>query len=84
VSPESLVGGRTHFDNLNGLLELDNHTTHIRQLRIVSNTLSATGSFDATRDGQLSGNINAEIKMRPGNTALVIYGKVGEQKLRAR
>ena len=83
LSRENLVGGRTHFDDLIGLVEFENHTCRFRQLKIVSGMLSANASFDVSPGNQLSGNINAEIKMRAGNNLLTLYGTAAEPKLRA-
>jgi len=83
MSRENLVGGRTRYDDLIGLVILDNHILHLHQLRIASSTLSATGSFDISASNQLSGNFNAEIKMRDGNNPLTLYGTLVEPKLRA-
>ena len=83
LSRENLVGGRTHFDDMIGLVQLDNHVLHFRQLKIVSGMLSASGSFDVSSSNQLSGNFNAEIKMRAGNNPLTLYGTLAEPKLRA-
>jgi hypothetical protein len=45
--------------------------------------LNAGGSFDVSPGNQLSGNFNAEIKMRAGNNLLTLYGTLAEPKLRA-
>jgi hypothetical protein len=66
-----------------GLVQLDNHVLHFRQLKIVSGMLSANGMFDVSTANQLSGNFNAEIKMRAGNNPLILYGTPVEPKLRA-
>lgn len=83
LSRENLVGGRTHFDDMIGQVQFANHALHFRQVKIVSGMLSANGSFDVSSSNQLSGNLNAEIKMRSGNNQLTLYGTLAEQKLRA-
>jgi hypothetical protein len=83
LSRDHLVGGRTRFDDLIGTVQMENHAVHIRQLKIISNMLSANGSFDVSSNGQLSGNLNAEIKMRAGNNQLTLFGSTVEPKLRA-
>ncbi|MDP1590463.1 MAG: hypothetical protein Q8M07_22105, partial [Prosthecobacter sp.] len=40
-SREHVLGGRTHFDDLIGTVQVENHITHYRQIRIVSGMLSA-------------------------------------------
>lgn len=83
LSRENLVGGRTRFDDLIGTVHVENGASDFRQLKIVSSMLSANGSFDVTPTGQLSGNLNAEIKMRAGNNQLTLFGTLAEPKLRA-
>ena len=83
-SHEHLAGGRTHFDELTGAIQLENHNRHFRQIKITSGMLSASGSFDVTANNQLSGSFNSEIKMRGGNNPLVLSGTLTEPKLVAR
>lgn len=83
LSREHMVGGRTHFEDMIGTVQLENHTQHYRQLRIISGMLNASGSFDVAPGNQLSGNFNAEIKMRSGNNQLTLFGTLAEPKLRA-
>ena len=83
MSRENLVGGRTRYDDLIGLVVLDNHVLHLRQLRIASGALSASGAFDVLPSNQISGNFNAEIKLRDGNNPLTLFGTLAEPKLRA-
>ncbi len=83
LSREHMVGGRTHFDDLIGLVQFDNGVTRFRQVKIASNTMSASGQFDVSSGNQLGGNFNTEIKMRSGNTALTLFGSITEPKLRA-
>ncbi|MDO8990793.1 MAG: hypothetical protein Q7U91_14305 [Sideroxyarcus sp.] len=83
LSREHMVGGRTHFDDLIGLVQFDNHITRFRQVRVASNMLSASGTFDVSATNQLGGKFGAEIKMRTGNNALTLFGTVTEPKLRA-
>ena len=83
MSRENMVGGRTHFDDLIGLVQLDNHVAHFRQMKILSGMLSASGMFDVSAGNQIAGNFNAEIKMRPGNNTMTLFGTLAEPKLRA-
>jgi hypothetical protein len=83
LSREHMVGGRTHFDDMIGVVQVENHASHFRQLRIVSGMLSANGSFDVSPTQQLSGRFNAEIKMRAGDNQLTLFGMLAEPKLRA-
>jgi hypothetical protein len=82
-SREHLLGGRTHFDDLIGTVQVENHVTHYRQIRIVSGMLSARGAFDVTQDKRIGGSFNAEIKMREGDSQLTLFGTLREPKLRA-
>ncbi|TNC96025.1 MAG: hypothetical protein FD121_1208 [Gallionellaceae bacterium] len=83
-SREHLPGGRTHFDVLTGAVQLENHVKRFRQVKITSGMLNATGSFEMSATGQLSGSFGAEIKMRAGNNALGLSGTLNEPKLVAR
>jgi uncharacterized protein involved in outer membrane biogenesis len=83
-SHEHLPGGRTHFDVLTGAVQLENHIRRFRQVKISSGMLNATGSFEISATGQLSGNFNSEIKMRAGNNALGLSGTLNEPKLTVR
>jgi hypothetical protein len=66
-----------------GQVQLEKHVVHVRQLKIISGMLNANGSFDVSPGNQLSGVLNAEIKLRSGNNPLTLYGNLAEQKLRA-
>jgi hypothetical protein len=83
LSRDNLVGGRTHFDEMSGHVQFENTTTRFRQMKITSEMLNSGGSFDVSSNGQLSGNFNAEIKMRAGSSQLILYGTITEPKLRA-
>ena len=83
LSRDNLVGGRTHFDDMIGQVQLEKHAVHVRQLKIISGMLNANGSFDVSPGNQLSGVLNAEIKLRSGSNPLTLYGSLTEQKLRA-
>ncbi|HCS76418.1 MAG TPA: hypothetical protein DIW05_01360, partial [Syntrophaceae bacterium] len=84
LSREHLVGGRTHFDQLNGSIVLENHALRLRQIKISSGMLNASGSLEISGDGHLSGSFGSEIKMRAGNNPLALSGTLKEPKLQAR
>lgn len=84
ASHEHLVGGRTHFDELNGSFVAEAGRVHFRSLRITSGMLKASGTFEVAVDDGLKGAFNSEIKMRSGNNPLVLSGSLSEPKLRAR
>ncbi|MDD4912230.1 MAG: hypothetical protein PHP57_08030 [Sideroxydans sp.] len=79
-----LLGGRTHFDEFTGTLQIENHHQRYRQLKIASGMLSASGSMDVAPNDQLSGSLNAEIKMRAGSSALALSGTSVEPRLQAK
>ncbi|MBU1214852.1 MAG: hypothetical protein KKA63_06390 [Gammaproteobacteria bacterium] len=84
VSHEHLVGGRTHFDELNGSFVAEDGYIRFRSVRIVSGMLKASGTFEAAADGRLTGAFNSEIKMRSGNNPLSLSGSLAEPRLLAR
>ncbi len=84
ASHEHLVGGRTHFDEMNGSFVAEGGHVRFRSVRITSGMLKAFGTFESAADGQLSGAFNSEIKMRSGNNPLTLSGSLTEPKLRAR
>ncbi|MFH2134906.1 MAG: AsmA-like C-terminal region-containing protein [Pseudomonadota bacterium] len=84
ASHEHLVGGRTHFDELNGSFVAENGQVHFRSVRITSGMLKASGTFEVSADEGLKGVFNSEIKMRSGNNPLALSGSISEPRLRAR
>lgn len=84
ASHEHLVGGRTHFDELNGSFVAEDGQVRFRSVRITSRMLKASGTLNATTGGQLSGEFNAEIKMRSGTSLLSLSGTLSEPRLQAR
>jgi hypothetical protein len=75
-------GGRTHFDELSGTLQVENNSQHLRQIRISSGAMSANGSLDVSSGGQLSGQLSVDLKMRPGNAPLALSGTLADPILR--
>lgn len=80
-SRESLPGGRTHFDELSGELSYANESYQFRQLKLNDNVVKAFGSLTARRQ-ELSGNISADLTMRPGAVALQVGGTTESPSLR--
>ena len=78
----SMAGGRTHFDELSGTLQLENNNRHLRQLKISSGCMSASGSVDVSPDGQLSGRLSVDLKMRAGSMPLALSGTPAQPILR--
>ena len=58
---DGVRGGNTKFDVLAGSLRVANNRYSFQQVRLSSGPMSASGSFDVTPDGDLSGRISAEI-----------------------
>ena len=84
LSREHMVGGRTHFDDMIGVVQVEDHESRFRQVKIVSgNMLSANGSFEVSPAKPLSGSFQAQIKMRTGENQLTLFGTLAEPKLRA-
>lgn len=79
---QGMAGGRTHFDELSGTLQLENNSRHLRQLKISSGAMSANGSVDVSPGGQLSGRLSVDLKMRAGSAALALSGTLTEPVLR--
>ncbi|MBI1173744.1 MAG: hypothetical protein GC139_00585 [Sideroxydans sp.] len=76
-------GGRTHFDELSGRLQLENGIQRYRQLRLAAGVLSASGYLDIDTSRELNGHFLADLKVRAGSVPLLLTGKVGEPVLRA-
>lgn len=82
ANQQSMTGGRTHFDEMNGTLQVENDNTHLRQIRISSGAMSTSGSVDVGSGGQLSGRLSVNLKMRPGSAPLTLSGTLAEPVLR--
>ena len=82
-SRSGAAGGRTHFDELSGLLQADSSGQHLRQIKISAGVMSANGSVDVSPGGQLSGRLNVDLKMRAGlgSVPLSLSGQVGKPAL---
>ena len=82
TNQQGMSGGRTHFDELSGTLQIENNSQHLRQLKISSGVMSALGSVDVSPGGQLSGRLSVDLKMRAGSAPLVLSGTLAEPLLR--
>lgn len=67
-------GGRTHFDELSGVLQSDRSGQHFRQLKISTGVMKANGTVDIGPGKELSGRLSADLKMRAGSVPLVLSG----------
>ncbi len=72
--------GRTHFDELSGVLQIDNNRQHLRQIKISSAVMSANGYVDVAANKQLSGRLNVDLKLRAdlGSVPLELSGILTE------
>ena len=73
-------GGRTHFDELSGTLQVENDSQHLRQLEISTQIMKANGSVDVSPGGQLSGQLTINLKMRSGSSSVILSGTLAEPK----
>jgi len=70
--------GRTHFDVATGIFQVNGRGQHIHQLHLTSGMLNANGSFDASANGQLSGQLSLELKARGGLSQLSLSGTLND------
>ncbi|CAH1904591.1 hypothetical protein NTGHW29_330008 [Candidatus Nitrotoga sp. HW29] len=77
---KGVSSGRTHFDELSGVLEIDNNKQHLRQIKISTGVMSANGYVDVAASKQLSGRLNVDLKIRAdlGSVPLVLSGTLAE------
>ena len=61
-------GGKTRFDELSGLLSVDGNGYHLRELKVSSGAVHATGRLDISPQLQLNGLLDTDLK---GTAALV-------------
>ncbi len=78
---QGMSGGRTHFDELSGTLQVENNSQHLRQIKISAGVMSANGSVDVSPDKELSGRLSIDLKMRAGSTPLILSGTLTEPVL---
>jgi hypothetical protein len=83
-SSKNLPGGRTHFDELSGVLSYADDAYHFSQIKMSAGVLNATGTLDIVKQ-QLSGRILADMAMRAGTGAVVLQvgGTADNPTLRA-
>lgn len=56
-------GGETRFDQLSGRLVMERGSYHFTQLKVASGALAADGNVSISRTKELSGRINAQVKV---------------------
>ena len=77
---KGVSSGRTHFDELSGVLQIDNNRKHLRQIKISAGVMSANGYVDVAANKQISGRLNVDLKIRAdlGSVPLVLSGTLTE------
>jgi hypothetical protein len=64
---KQVLGGVTHFEELNGTLLVDATGQHVKQIRVSAGAMSMVGAAEATPDGKLSGQLLVDLnKVRAG------------------
>lgn len=63
-------GGETRFDQLSGHLVMDHGGYRFTQLKVASGALAAQGNVSVSRSKELSGRINAQIKLAATNATV--------------
>jgi uncharacterized protein involved in outer membrane biogenesis len=70
IGKEGSKGGETRFDQLSGHLVVDRGTRRLTQIRIASGVLAADGNVTISPKEQLSGRINANVKVAGVSTGV--------------
>jgi hypothetical protein len=70
IGKEGAQGGETRFDQLSGHLAVDRGTRRLTRLRISSGVLAADGNVTISPRDQLSGRINANVKVAGVSTGV--------------
>lgn len=77
-------GGVTRFDDLTGLLNVDENGYHFKKLKIKSGSLNAEGKVDINPALQISGALDADVKGTAGlvSMPMVVSGTVNNPIIR--
>ncbi|MBK9160332.1 MAG: AsmA family protein [Nitrosomonadales bacterium] len=77
-------GGKTGFDDLSGLLNIDAGGYHFRRLKISSGSLSAEGKIDISPSLQLNGMLDTDVKGTIGlvSMPMVVAGTLDDPVVR--
>ena len=65
------TGGETRFDQFSGHLDMMQGAYHLTQLKIVSGTLAVEGNVNISRKKDISGRINAQVKVAGISLSLI-------------
>ena len=76
--------GSTRFDDLTGLLNVDESGYHFRRLKIKSGSLNAEGKVDVSPSLQISGMLDADVRGTAGlvSMPMVVSGTLNEPVVR--
>ena len=77
------TGGETRFDQFSGHLDMMQGAYHLTQLKIVSGTLAVEGNVNISRKKDISGRINAQVKVAgiSSNVPLNVAGTIDSPML---
>jgi uncharacterized protein involved in outer membrane biogenesis len=70
ISKDGATGGETRFDQLSGHLAMGGGTRRLTQLKISSGSLAADGNVSVSPRDELSGRINANVKVAGVSTGV--------------
>ena len=78
------AGGRTHFEELSGSVQVEGGTRHFRQLKLAAGAVNATGTLDVASGGELAGRLVVDLKMRAsqGSVPMQLGGTLSQPVLR--
>jgi hypothetical protein len=79
-STAAQASGRTQFTEMTGNVSLSSGVLALRDLRLTSGLLNASGTMDVEANGSISGRVNAELRNLRGT--YFIGGKLTEPQLR--
>ena len=70
LSKQGATGGETRFDNLSGYLVREGGSHRFTQLKIASGALAVDGQVNISPKKELSGRINAQVKVMGGSAGV--------------
>ncbi len=76
-----VTGGRTHLDDVSGILQAQNNSVSIRQLEFSSEVMNGSGAINVGPDGRISGQLSVELKVKPDRVSLLVSGTTEEPLL---
>ncbi len=80
----SNVGGKTHFNELSGYMQLANGRYQYRQLKLQTGMMSANGNLEFSSERNLSGNLLGELRTRASvmRTPFILSGTLDTPTLK--